>query len=304
LGPQRLDLDVERSEMPVAVLVLDGRVGELDVTVVLWEFVFEGAAMNLLKRSIGPAVAVRFASIALLQELLVLPFQFVIEDDAADERAILMQPFLLLEVGAIDLRVVHRLARPVDGEARVTDASDTGVELLPGFRLVRSTALVTDTTIVAELLLYGRPTQLLAVHAGPAVPLEDIAAAFGEHDQGAVFTDGRNCLDKSRVSQVPQIASVRVERAVLAIAEIASRHDSEGADGRQRAYLRAAQRHVAVACPDALAFTASRQFEITREDIAIVAVARVVNGSRIEVHGHLPPPLLRSYGAASRKNYE
>jgi hypothetical protein len=100
------------------------------------------------------------------------------------------------EVGAIDLRVVRQLARPVDGEARVTDASNTGVELLPGFRLLRSTAFVVHITVVAELPIQGRPPELLAVHAGPAVPLEDIPAAFREDDQCAVVADGRDGLDE------------------------------------------------------------------------------------------------------------
>jgi len=55
---QRLDLNVECSELPVAILVLDARVGELDVTVAVWELVLEGPAMDLLRRSIGSAVAV------------------------------------------------------------------------------------------------------------------------------------------------------------------------------------------------------------------------------------------------------
>ena len=52
------------------------------------------------------------------------------------------------------------------------------------------------------------------------------------------------------------------------VAEIAGGHDAEGADGGQRADLRAAQRHVAIPCPDALAFTTPRQLEVAREDIA------------------------------------
>lgn len=62
--------------------------------------------------------------------------------------------------------------------------------------------------------------------------------------------------------------AVRIERTVLSVAEIAGRHDAEGADGGQRADLRAAQRHIAVSRPHALAFMAAGQFEITREDIA------------------------------------
>ena len=55
---QRLDLDVERSEMPVAVLVFDPRVRELDVAVVVRKLVLDGPAVDLLRGSIGSAVAV------------------------------------------------------------------------------------------------------------------------------------------------------------------------------------------------------------------------------------------------------
>ena len=55
---QRLDLDVERSEMPLAVLVLDARVGKLDVTVLVGKLVLDGPAMDLLRRSVGPPVTV------------------------------------------------------------------------------------------------------------------------------------------------------------------------------------------------------------------------------------------------------
>ena len=55
---QRLDLDIERSEMAVPLLVLDARVWELDVAVVVRQLVLDGPAMDLLRRSIGPAVAV------------------------------------------------------------------------------------------------------------------------------------------------------------------------------------------------------------------------------------------------------
>ena len=88
---QRLDLDIERSEMAVAVLVFDARVGELDVTVVVRKLVLDGPTMNLLRRSIGSAVAVRFATIAFLQELLVLAFQLVVEQNATDEGAVFAQ---------------------------------------------------------------------------------------------------------------------------------------------------------------------------------------------------------------------
>src|SRR4030095_14029071 len=100
-----------------------------------------------------------------------------------------------------------------------------------------------------------------AMDVRPAIALDYIPASFREHHERAVFADGRNRLDEPGVSQVPQIAPVRIQRAVLAISKVAGWHDAEGADRRQRADLRLAQRHVAVARPDARAFTASRQLE-------------------------------------------
>jgi hypothetical protein len=86
---QRLNLDVERAEVPVAVLVLDARVWELDVAVVVRELVLDGPSMDFLRGSIRSAVAVRLSAIALLQELLILALQLVVEDDATDEGAVL-----------------------------------------------------------------------------------------------------------------------------------------------------------------------------------------------------------------------
>jgi hypothetical protein len=93
-------------------------------------------------------------------------------------------------------------------------------------------------------------------------------SAAREVVQRAVVADGRDSLDEPRVSEVPQIAPVRVERTVLAVAEIAGGHDAEGADGGERANFRAAQSHVAVPRPDTLAFRAARQLEVAREHIA------------------------------------
>jgi hypothetical protein len=135
---QRLDLDVERAEVPVAILVFDAGVGKLDVSVVVRELVLDGPTMDLFGRSIGPSIAFWLATIALLQELLVLALQLVIEDDAADGGAVLPQALRLLEIGTIDLRIVHQLAWPVDREARMTDAPDPNVELLLRPRLPTS----------------------------------------------------------------------------------------------------------------------------------------------------------------------
>jgi hypothetical protein len=80
------------------------------------------------------------------------------------------------------------------------------------------------------------------------------------------------------ISEVPQVASIRGEWAVLAVAEIASRHDAEGADCCECANLRSAQTDVAVASPDTLALGTARQIEVACEHVAdaeALAFARI-----------------------------
>src|SRR5690606_30272855 len=80
--------------------------------------------------------------------------------------------------------------------------------------------------------------QLLGVHRGPAVALEHVASSLGQHDESAIVAAGRNGIDEAGVLEVAQIAFVRVERTVVAVAEIAGGDDAEGADGSQGADLR------------------------------------------------------------------
>jgi len=127
---QRLNLAIERSEVPVAILVLDARVWELNVSPVVRKLVLDGPTMDLFRRSIGSPIALGLAAIALLQELLVLALQLVVEDDAADEGALFAQPISVLEVGAIHLRVVCQLTGAVNGESGVARTPDADVEFL------------------------------------------------------------------------------------------------------------------------------------------------------------------------------
>ena len=55
---QCFHFDIEGSQMAVAVLVLDARVGELDMSLVVRKLVLDGLAMDLRRGSIGPAVTI------------------------------------------------------------------------------------------------------------------------------------------------------------------------------------------------------------------------------------------------------
>ena len=108
---RRHDLDVERVIACIDV-VLDADVRKLDVPlVVARQVVLARPLLDLQRIAVGSAIAVVTIAIALLQELLILAFQVVLEDDAVDIRAFVTEAFGLLPVGAIEFRVMLQFAR-------------------------------------------------------------------------------------------------------------------------------------------------------------------------------------------------
>ena len=117
------DLDVLVTRPAVAVLVLDTRIGEVHVSVVVRQVVLSRPPRDLLGLAIRPTVAVLLAAIALVQEPLVVALELVVEDDAPNPTALAAEALLGALIGAIDLRVVRQLAR----------LPEAGVEGLAGF---------------------------------------------------------------------------------------------------------------------------------------------------------------------------
>src|SRR5687767_10116456 len=62
------DLEILKPRAAVAVFVLDASIREPDVPIVVRQLVFAGPASNLLRLTVGPAVAVLLAAIALVEE--------------------------------------------------------------------------------------------------------------------------------------------------------------------------------------------------------------------------------------------
>jgi hypothetical protein len=172
----------------------------------------------------------------------------------------------------------------------MSDASDPDVELLLRSRLATAPIVWDATTLAVDRL----PPQFVGVHSRPAVALEDVSASLGQDHQRPIITAGRNGVDQPGVLEVPQIAPVRVERTVVAIAEIAGRDDAEGADGGERANLPAAQPDVAVACPDTLAFRPCGSWR------SRVNTSRASSCSRSR--GLLSPPRLPRSSSRSRSS--
>ena len=141
----------------VSVLVLDPRIREADVPIVVRQLVFPRPPRNLFGLAVRPAVAVLLAAIALVQEALIVALELVVEDDAPNPTALAAETLLGALVGAIDLGVVRQLAR----------LSDAGVEGLAG--------------------LVG------AVVALVAVGLEQVASAVGQDDGAVVRAERATC---------------------------------------------------------------------------------------------------------------
>ena len=97
--------------------------GKADVPIVVRQLVLPRPPRDLFRLAIRPAVAVLLASIALVEEPLIVALELVVEDDAPDPAALVPEALLGALVGAIDLGVVRQLA----------GLPEAGVEGLAGF---------------------------------------------------------------------------------------------------------------------------------------------------------------------------
>jgi hypothetical protein len=143
--------------------------------------------------------------------------------------------------------------------------SKTGF-LLPVRRI--KTRIVVDLTRTTDACM----ERLRGVAVPPhSVRIQQIAALLGER-QAAVVVAKIDGLDKAFVAEIAQ--------GVLAGFEFVFGHDSERADGGQRAAVLAIQLVHTVAIDDQLALLAARQVEVVHQSVArivIVSVALVVH---------------------------
>ena len=100
------DLDILMTVAPVQ-FVLDAEVGEADAVIEVRQVVLTCPAFDLVAIAIGSSIAVRPAAVPLLEPLLILALELAVEDDAPNVRALVAEPFLFPQVGAIELNVVR-----------------------------------------------------------------------------------------------------------------------------------------------------------------------------------------------------
>ena len=213
----------------VSVLVLDPRVREPDVPIVLRQLVFPCPACNLFGLSVRAAVEVLLPSIALVQEALIIALELVVEDHSPDSPALSPQSLLRALVGAIDLCVVRQFAR----------LPEPSVEGLSG--LVR------------------------AVVAVVSVGFEEVSPALRQ-DDGAVVRAERRCTNQSFVLEMLE-ASPRALGVVADVVKIASGDHPKYADRRQATALGAVDLVDAVTVAYLFSITSTRKLEIPREHV-------------------------------------
>jgi hypothetical protein len=141
---RRDDLNVLNGSSAVTGLVLDPRIRELDVPIVVWQLVFLSPSSD----SLGPLLR-RFSLLAALavfclEEALVLPLQILFEDNASHRFTSFGETLGGLRVSAVDPAIVGQL----------TGLGDADVEGLP-----------------------------IAACAGPSRSFEDVSAPARERHQ-------------------------------------------------------------------------------------------------------------------------
>jgi hypothetical protein len=110
------DLDILMTLASVQ-FVLDPEVGKADAVVEVRQVVLTRPAFDLAAIAIGSSIAVWSAAVPLLEPFLILALELVVEDDAPNLRALVAEPFLFSQVGAIELDVVRQLSRPAHAGA-------------------------------------------------------------------------------------------------------------------------------------------------------------------------------------------
>jgi hypothetical protein len=139
------------------------------------------------------------------------------------------------------------------------------------------------------------------VIALPPVCLQQTLAAVGQEHRDVALPGHPSGVDEAQFAEVSQFSVPRVQGPLVAVAEVLGWDNSEGANGRQRAALRTAQRVLAIAVEYSFALGSSRQVELAQEHVPrirtvaltriavtriLVALSGILSGSRIMLeHG-------------------
>ena len=106
----RRHLDVVVVPPAVRFLILDARIGKVQLVIEVRELVLDRPGADLLVGPIGMSVVIVAVAVPLMQPSLVVTLELVIEDDAIDACAALREALCGAFVRAIDLEVVFKLS--------------------------------------------------------------------------------------------------------------------------------------------------------------------------------------------------
>jgi hypothetical protein len=226
------DLDILMMVTPVE-FVLDAEVGEVDAVIEVRQVVLARPAFDLVVIAIGSSIAVRPAAVPFLEPLLVLALELVVEYDAPNCCALVAEPLLFSQVGAIELHVVRQLTRP----------AHAGVEAL-----------------------------LPRIVAVAAVGFQEVVAASSQR-QGALVAVQRHEPHQPFVSQVTEIGLAHVSRLLARVAQVAFGHHPKRTDGREKPAIVAVEFVPMIAIHHDLPFGPAGQFEALEEDISRIVIS-------------------------------
>jgi hypothetical protein len=116
----------------VTILVLNPKVGKLNVAANNGQIVLLGPASDFDRVSLGSSAAAPPAAVRSLEEGLVVPLQLAFQDDPANATAISGQAFGRRHIRCVDPRIVSQLSR----------LRDTGIEDLTMFGLSCPTSVL------------------------------------------------------------------------------------------------------------------------------------------------------------------
>jgi hypothetical protein len=135
---------------PVRLAVFDAEVGEADLVVVVRQVVVVGPFGDLPRRPIGMAVVVVALSVALVQPALIVALQLVVQHDAVDACAALLEARCDLAIGSIEVGVVFELARLLEPRGVLLASTSRMVATMP-FEKLPAFAREGDSDVAAAV---------------------------------------------------------------------------------------------------------------------------------------------------------
>jgi hypothetical protein len=230
---RRHHLYVSVLRLAITVLELDSCIRETHSVAIEGKVVLLRPCRNLFRRPVGSAGAVGPPPVPLLEEVLVLAFEFVVERDTPDAATLIPNLRLGISIGAVDLDVVGQFAR----------LPEASVEDLP------------------------RPSGVLT-----PIRFEEVSTSVREYHNIVVPALQGDALQQAGCLEVIETLLRRPLASLLAenLLDVRDLDNAEGRDGRERVAFPAVQLVRPLPLAHDLALGPTRQVDVTCEQPALV----------------------------------